>query len=161
MYRFVFFLLLIATVAAAQPRGPMLEHPEMRERVRTLMVWRLTEVLSLETETSSRFFPVFNAYLDEREKIGNMRQGTLERLRIATETGDEESIRTTLSDLRELERRQLQARVDYLDRTARTLTVVQQARLVLFEENFQRELRELIQSIREQTRPPGVERRRP
>ena len=63
----VSFLLLTSTVMAQPgPGGPMMRE-KIRERIKTMKIWRLTEDVGLTTGQSEKFFPLYNQHQKDME----------------------------------------------------------------------------------------------
>lgn len=141
----------------AVPRPP--GEPEGRRLIETIKIWKMTEALNLDEHQAAKLFPKL-AQLEASRREFYRRQRLL---------------RGELAELlkqRPLRDEEIKARLDQLDRTETDfrgheqaikgglrsiLSPEQQARLALFEDRFETEMRNVIQDLRQHRRgfPPG------
>lgn len=143
---------------APPPPGPP-SAPEGRRVIETIKIWKMTEALNLDEDQAAKLFPKL-AQLEASRREFHKRQRLLR---------DE---LTELLKQRPLRDEEIKARLDQLDRaevdfrgheqTIRgglrsILSPEQQARLALFEDRFETEMRRVIQDLRQRRRgfPPG------
>ncbi|RJP74702.1 MAG: periplasmic heavy metal sensor [Candidatus Zixiibacteriota bacterium] len=155
----------LPALGAAQPRGnpPGPRREDIRERVRTMKVWKLTEELNLSQEQAARFFPLMNAMEAQVEKLDDQRREHLDRLAemVREEKADAGKINSLLEEVEKLEARQLEARQQFRRDAADVLRPEQLGRMVLFNMRFPELVRELIREHEERGGPPpGASRRR-
>jgi Spy/CpxP family protein refolding chaperone len=148
------FLVVSSAQEGELPEPPQPPPPEKREQLRrdieNMRVWKMTRYLELSTEQSTKFFPIFNDFQKEREKLEEERGEMMRRLAEFVESEDkhEAEIRKLMSGLVK-NRQKMVDLVDGFRREAgRVLSLKQQAKLVLFEEHFNREIRGMIEDIR-------------
>jgi hypothetical protein len=171
--KMLFMCCVAAVVLAAFPLYGIAESPEdyarppakeqaekVRKRVETLRMWKLTNALDLDEKTSTLLLPV----LSRNDKIRSAAEGDL---------------RENMRDLREAlkERRggQLKTILERLDHNHKALqkindeeraelkkilTVEQQAKFIIFQQEFDLEIRRAIAESRER-RPEGPGSGRP
>jgi Skp family chaperone for outer membrane proteins len=128
------------------------------QRVEQLKKVRLMELLKLDDETSIRFFRRYNRYQDELREIQRKREDvvrTMESLR-RSGAGDAD-FEKEIQELRAVDGRWLEARDRYWKELREILTVKQFANYLLFENNFNRYLRELMRETQRERmqRMPG------
>jgi len=130
--------------------GPMRERT--RERIKTVKVWKLTEELALTEAQSQRFFPIYNAFMDSREKIEEQRFGIIRKLDdlTAKENPPEAEITEQLNQLDDLDRRIGAERQKFRADLNDVLTVRQIGRLYVFEVTFMRQMQDIIRDIRKE-----------
>lgn len=154
-YSFLILLTAFATQALAQPgpgpwegRGP--GHEKMRERIKTIKIWQLTETVGLTTEQSEKFFPIYNKHQNDHEKLDQERLALLKKLdELSNQTDVSESeIKKTLDELTMIDNRMIALRKSFLDEISGVLSIKQVAKLLVFEERFKRRLQENIRDIR-------------
>lgn len=145
----------LATLAQGQPPpvhpdSHMLEKAKIRENIETLRMWRLLEILDLSSEQSTQFLPILKEFQDAKRDFRNSRRELLEELESAlqSEKTDEKRLRENLAGLDDA-RKEFQLELEkFLNRSREILTVEQQAKLMLFEERFERRLKESIEHMR-------------
>ncbi len=125
------------------------EREKIRENIETLRMYKLLEVLDLSLEQSIQFLPALKDFQDAKRKFGDRRAELLRELESALESeNNEKKLKQTLANL-ENSRKEFQMELEkFSEATKAMLTLRQQARLHLFEEKFERRLKETIQQIR-------------
>jgi Spy/CpxP family protein refolding chaperone len=128
----------------------------VRQKLEALRIWRLTEELNLTEDQSAQFFPKLRKMREVREAHHENRRAVLADLA--------EALRSDSSDAKRL--RQLMDSLAALDDNLRTaeqksrqelnelLSVEQQARLILFQADFDRQTRRMIQQIQKERGHP-------
>jgi Spy/CpxP family protein refolding chaperone len=135
---------------SAEDRSERREDREkIRENIETLRMWKLLEALDLTSEQSDKFLPIFKDFQRARRDFEDQRRELMRKLEAAMQgTPEEKQVREILADL-EINRKQFQSEFDkYMDRTRTVLSIEQQAKLALFEDQFERRMRETIDQIR-------------
>ena len=135
---------------SAEDRSDRREDREkIRENIETLRMWKLLEALDLTSEQSDKFLPILKDFQKARRNFEDQRRDLLKKLETAVQsTPDEKKLKEILADL-EKNREQFQMELDrYMDRAKAVLNVEQQAKLALFEDQFERRMRETIEQIR-------------
>ena len=154
-------LVVTAMVAVAQqndPQGPPMRGPAA-ERVEQWRKVRLIELLKLDDESSIRFFNRYNKHQEELQDIQQKREELLRQLgSFQRSNAADEEIEKTLQDFRALDGKMIEARDRYWKDIRTVLTVKQFARYVIFENTFNRQLRELMRDM-QQERMDRMQRR--
>ncbi len=152
----LFVVFLIAHPAAAQPFGP----PPGRgpERVEQLKKVRLVEMLNLKEEQSVRFFARLNEHENNRRKIMDEKMDLLDKLdRLVRNEADGKEIEAAFAPILALDGKLVSEREKFVNGLSDLLTVEQRARFLLFERQFERELREAMKEVRRQRFREGEE----
>jgi Spy/CpxP family protein refolding chaperone len=125
------------------------EREKIRENIETLRVYKLLEVLNLTEEQSTQFLPALKEFQSAKKSFEDRRRNLLEELETTLNAGsNDKKLKDILAELED-NRNQFQAATDsYLDKAKSILTVEQQAQLYLFEDRFERRIRETIEQIR-------------
>lgn len=140
------------TVKAEPPdfdRPPNKKQMErVRERVETLRIWKLTKALDLDEKTSAQLFPVLNRYDKKRAETHNAIRNDMRELRDSVREKREGRIRNVLERL-EHDHTALQ-RVNDEERAElkNILTIEQQANYLIFQHEFEHEIRKIIAESR-------------
>jgi len=123
-------------------------HEKIRERIETLRMWRLTKVLDLDEATASRLFPLLNRYDKKRFWIERDVRKDMNALRRALEGRNMDELQEILQRLEdrhnELQRLNDEERAEL----KKILTPEQQARYVLFQYKFKRDMRRMIEKAK-------------
>lgn len=152
------FTLIILGIAIAftQPLNPDIDEPQPPERapkelVETLRKVRLIEELKLTEEQSIKLFPKLNEIRETKEKFEQDRKVLIDELidLLAKDKKPVDLINAKLDKLFQLEE-EFNKKENTLKKEIRKILLPeQQARFILFQLRFERELREMIQGIRE------------
>jgi Spy/CpxP family protein refolding chaperone len=154
----VFFLFLFLAGYASLARADLaedLDQPltreqmtKLRDRVDTLRMWKLTKALDLDEKTSARLFPVLKKYDKKRGDLQYELAQDIRELRESLAEKQENRIRTALAKA-EVDHKALQG-VNEAERAElkEILTPEQQARYILFQIEFARDLRKWIGEAR-------------
>ncbi len=149
------FLLAAQAVYAQRPSGRPFPEEGKRERLReeieTMKMWKMLEALDLSQEQSDKFLPAWRE-MQKAQKIFREKKADLLKsleLVLGEERPDEGRIRDVFKQL-EKERSQLEeVQQRFRQNTQEVLTVEQQAKLMLFEDRFEKRMMELIRQYRE------------
>ena len=134
----------------AHPDSHMQEREKIRENIETLRMWKLLDILNLTSEQSTRFLPVLKEFQDAKRNFRDTRRELFRQLEsdLQSEKIDEKRLQANLANL-EGARKEFQREWEkFLERSGEILTLEQQAKLMLFEERFERRLRESIEHMR-------------
>jgi len=145
--------LLIAQGPPHHTGGPpagMEERKKIRENIETLRMYKLLEALDLSSEQSAEFLPALKGFRDAKRKFQDDRRALLQELEDALESEevDEKKLERTLAALEGVREKFQTEFVKFLQKAGTMLTLRQRARLQLFEERFERRLRDRIRQMR-------------
>ncbi|MDX9757996.1 MAG: hypothetical protein RBU27_02450 [Bacteroidota bacterium] len=140
-------VLVFSSVAAAQDGPP--RDGKHRERLEQLRRIKLIESLGLDEERAVRFTVREKEFRTQQQELREKRETMLAELRALVESeGNDASLRTQLEKLAEHDARMLRQRHAFLLSLGDFLTMRQIATIVLFEQQFAREVRHLIEKSR-------------
>jgi Spy/CpxP family protein refolding chaperone len=127
--------------------------------IETMRIWRMTEALDLTEEQVSKFFPRLKDLEKIREGHQRERHSILREINNLLENGEvgERDLKERIAALESEERRFVEERERLRTELRSILTIEQQARFLVFQEEFERELREMIREARR--REPSPPRR--
>jgi hypothetical protein len=125
------------------------------ERIHMIKMWKLTEALKLDREGAARFFAVANKYEEGKRRVRQDLHEDIQRLRslMRDMNPPERELRDLLSRIKNRKKDLDDLIQKQTDEELNLLKPDQQARYVLFQIDFQREMQDLIHEIRE-GRPP-------
>ena len=156
---FLLSMLLLALQAASaqrmppQQRGPDRGPDQRMERLQQLKKLRLLEVLKLNEEESIRFFTRYNKFEEELRDLERERNDIIDDLEMQLKEGEKvESLEKSFDDLFALGQKVVDARIRFYKEVRGMLTPQQVAKLIVFERNFTRDLREIIQDVQRERR---------
>jgi hypothetical protein len=156
---------LTATGAVAQPpppgppSGPLdtfglepgasVEEKDTRELVETLLMVRLARELGLEKEQTVTMVQRVSETREALQTQRKERQELLNALRNSVQAGEEAAvIQGNLEKVRQHDRAMVETRQRVFDELAQGLTPTQQARLYVFLEDFENQMRQMAQQAR-------------
>ncbi|MBI2883718.1 MAG: hypothetical protein HYY11_07435 [Candidatus Methylomirabilis oxyfera] len=144
-------------LAPATPKAPGM--PEGRRLIETIKIWKMTEALNLDEDQAAKLFPRL-AQLEASRREFHRRQQVLrnELAELLKQRPlQDEEIKAKLNQLERAET-EFRGREQVIRGGLRSiLSVEQQARLALFEDRFETEMRRAIQDLRQRHRrfPPA------
>ncbi len=152
------FLLAGEALYAQEPPGRPFPEKGKRERVKeeieTMKMWKMLEALNLSQEQSDKFLPAWRE-LQKAQKVFRERRENLFRMlemTLAEEKPKEGKIKDILIQL-EKERLFLdEVQQRFREKAKEILTLEQQAKLLLFEEKFEKRMMDIIRQYREKRR---------
>lgn len=162
---FILIMLMAATVFAqppgmqGPPGGPMRER--IREKVKTMKVWRLTEAVGLTPEQSEKFFPIYNKHQDAIEALEMKRNEITDKLgKLANDpNSSNEEIVESVKQLMDLGKQSMMEREKLVNDISGVLDERQMAKWLVFEERFKQRMQEIIQDIRRDFKGGGMRNR--
>jgi len=157
--RLLALALLMPVAAAAQPGGPGSPRGWQRsvERIEHLKKVRLVEMLDLTEEQSVRFFARRNDHENTIHSLMKEKNDRLDRIeRMVRNAADPADIEKAFPDVLATEAKMHQEREKFFRSLSDLLTAEQRAKYLLFERQFERELREAMRDAR-QRRYRGAE----
>lgn len=134
------------SLSLAQP----LQKREPKELIETIRIWRLTEELKLSEEQAAKFFPRLKKLRETKREFRKKRREILKNIEkeLRKEKPRESILKKEIEDLNR-EDKEFREREERLKRKIfEVLTIEQQARFLVFQERFDREIREMIKKIR-------------
>jgi hypothetical protein len=157
----------IATVAAAQQPAPPLpgrspgdarpteqQREEVRKKVEAVRLARLTEVLQLDEKTAAKFIPAVTAIDQKRRTLVKENQETLRELKIMLHAAppDEAKLKVAIAAIDKNRREIFSLRDKEFAVAKDNLTVTQMARYILFNQEYQPEMRGMVVGARQPRR---------
>ncbi len=124
---------------------------EVRRKIDAVRIWRLTGVLNLDAATSAKLAAFLGSMDQQRMGIARDQMMIMRELRrtLKTSKPDEQSLKASLDRLVKSRRAMDEIRDKELNGLKDILTTEQEARYVLFQQEFQHEIREMIARARE------------
>jgi hypothetical protein len=149
-------LLAGAPLAEAQPRHgggadqaqPANKREKVKQRIRAMRAYALTEALSLDEQTAGKLFPTLARYDDETDKLLERRIELNRRLRAVDQMKDTKAIDRLIDDAIAVQRGFVELDEHRLTDLRKILTPAQTAKLLIvlpeFERRIQNQLRAAI-----------------
>jgi hypothetical protein len=126
------------------------QREEVRKKVEAVRLARLTEVLQLDERTAAKFIPAITAIDQKRRALMKENQETMRELKIMLHATppDDAKLKVAISAI-DRNRREIVSLLDKEFSAARdSLTVAQMARYLLFNQEFQQEMRGMVEGAR-------------
>ena len=151
---------LAATAASAiaqqQAPGPRKDRPseEQREAVRkkmdTVRIVRLTETLKLDEHTAAAFIPIITVMEQKRRDLMKANQEIMREMRLLLNASppDEGKLKAAISRIERNRKEIANQRDREFDAARNKLTVAQMARYIIFNQEFQQEMRGMLDEAR-------------
>ncbi|MBW2038642.1 MAG: hypothetical protein JRI46_03470 [Deltaproteobacteria bacterium] len=150
----------------AQPTGPppsREERPmnreraeELKKRVELIWMWRLTEELELTEEEGAKLFPLLRKYEEKKRRLREERKRLFWELNRIVEKGEvsEGALKEAVKALEENDRDLQKVKGEGFNELKKILPVKKQAKYIIFQENFRREIHGLIERAKRREMRP-------
>jgi septal ring factor EnvC (AmiA/AmiB activator) len=128
---------------------------ELRKRVELIWQQKLTEKLSLTEEEKAKVFPLLRQYEEKRRALRQENRQLVRELEQMIENkATERELKKTIRALEENDNKLREEKEEGFHELAKILPVDKQARYIVFQEQFRREMHRLIQRARHHERGP-------
>ncbi len=148
---------------ASQPGGqyhalPDEKREEVRKKINAVRIWRLTETLNLDSSTSAKLSSLLSTVDHQRRDIVREETGIINTLKLAVKSPkpDESKIRISLEKLEKNRHAMQELSNNEMSELKKFLTIEQQARYVVFQHDFNHEIRGMIRSAASNTGKSGT-----
>jgi len=140
------------------PNGDPRMRERMKERIKTIKIWKLTEEVDLTSDQSERFFPVYKDFQKALMELEEKRFRLVRELDELSNGEDvtDQALKDKMNDIESIHDDHKKLHSDFINDIGSILSVKQQARLLIFEERFKNRMQETINDIR---RDAGKRRR--
>jgi Spy/CpxP family protein refolding chaperone len=143
-------LLGLTVFCLAQP----FNDDDPRAIIEKVKIYRLTQELDLTTEQAVRFFPKLNDLQKIERKFGEDKMRIIHGLKeLLREHASDEKILEVVAKFEELQKDKLTKQIEKMKEIWQILTPVQRAKFLIFQEEFNREIREMIKKIKKHRKP--------
>lgn len=150
---FLLTFLFFTTVIIAQERRPA------KERVDAMKIGFLTERLNLTSEEAKTFWPVYNMYSDELEKLRKSRRENILNTKENLDDLSDAELEKNVDNEINFRQNELEIIKKYHPQFKKVLPIKKVAKLYKSEDDFKRRLLEMIQGRKEDRRqglPPQM-----
>jgi len=149
MKNFLLSVLMIVFLSAAIfAQGPPLDKAPL-QRLETIKIWKLTEVLDLNEEQSMKFFPKLKTLEKHRINGFRERRRLIDELKNSLDNNDNDKIiAEKINNILNFDKKQRIEEEKLREEAMSALTVRQQAKYILFEERFGEEVKKIIKKLR-------------
>ena len=125
------------------------DEKDPRVIIEKVKIWRITEELDLTTEQAEKFFPRLNELNKIEKEFHDEKMHILAQLEnLLAQNAAEEEIMKVMNRYDGVYREKSENEIQKLEALWQVLTPVQRAKYVIFEEEFIREIRDMIRQIK-------------
>lgn len=151
MWRITVIFSLISMVFSQES----FDDKDPREIIEKVRIFKLTQELDLTTEQAVKFFPKLNELRKIEQEFQKERMDILKELRdlIKNDASDKE-ITKVITKFEEAHKKKMVGQIKKMEEIKEVLTPLQQAKYLIFQEEFEREIRDLIKEVRKHRPPP-------
>ena len=144
MKKLVILLGLVA-IAFSQP----FNNEDPRAIIEKVRIYRLTQELDLTTEQAMEFFPKLNE-LQKIEKAFRQKkiQILFELRNLLKNDADDKEILIVVSKYEDIQRKKIEDQIEKIKEMWKILTPVQRAKFLIFQEEFDDEIRKMIRQVK-------------
>ncbi len=146
----ILVLLALITVCFAQP----FDDQDPRAIIEKVKIYRLTQELDLTTEQAVVFFPKLNELQKIKREFGEGKMEIINELKkLIDNDGSQEAILEQVSKYEKLLQDKLTKQMNKMKELLKILTPIQRAKFLIFQEEFNKEIREMIKNIKKHREP--------
>jgi Spy/CpxP family protein refolding chaperone len=140
---------LVLSISAALVLGQGNESQDPRAIIEKVRIYRLTEELDLTTEQAVELFPKLSELQKIEREFRSQQLKIIEDLRrqVGDNAPDMEIIKS-LTRYEDIFRERLERQLNKMGEIRKMLTPSQQARYIIFQDEFEREIREMIKEVK-------------
>jgi len=142
-------LIVFPLIILAFSYGQESDSRDPREIIEKVRIYRLTKELDLSTEQAIEFFPKLNELQKIDSEFRNRRQEILAHLKdLLGTTAPDREIMESLGTYEKLLRERVERQIKKMREIQTMLTPSQQAKYLIFQDEFEREIREMIKEVK-------------
>lgn len=121
--------------------------------IEEVRIWRITQELDLTSEQATQLFPKLHEFRKVERDFRKQRMQLLSEMRILLHRGaSNQEIRNVVEQYRAVHIKKIEQEVKSLKEVEKILTPVQQAKFLIFEDEFTREILDMIKHIKKMRR---------
>jgi homogentisate 1,2-dioxygenase len=139
---------LVPVLANAQPFGPPTDQKPF-ERIEQFKKVRLIEMLDLKEDQSVRFLARMKDFDNQRRDLMKSKMDLLDKIeRLVRNDADDKEFEAMFPQVSAVDKRMMELNQQFFNGLGDILTVKQRGKYLLFERQFERELREAMRETR-------------
>ena len=140
-------IVLMSLCAVCFAQGP--NHHDPRAIIEKVKIYRLTQELDLTTEQAQTFFPRLHELEKLEKEFHEQKLEMLDELKmLVVEEGKENEIVIIVNEFEDAQQKKMEEQMNKLHDMWMVLTPVQRAKFLIFEDDFHREIRDMIKEIK-------------
>lgn len=145
------------------PMGPGpqmgMPNPQIRRQLEQIKIWQMTKEMNLPTDKSEKFFPLYNRYNNEMRTITSERRQAVRSLDSSmTKRAVDTEIKKQIKHVLDLDEQLASTHAQFINSLGSILSPMEVARYMVFEQRFDREIRERIRMMMMQRGMRGRDR---
>ncbi len=142
---------LLAQEIGQPPGGPPQMNREVGKQLEQIKIWQMTKDMDLPTEKAEKFFPLYNGYNSQLLNISSERKAAIRALdSLLKDSPDGSYLRKQVQQVMNLDEQLAEEHAKFMQSLEGILSPVEIARYIVFEQKFDREIRERIRLIMQQ-----------
>ncbi|HUI28603.1 MAG TPA: hypothetical protein VLX91_00195 [Candidatus Acidoferrales bacterium] len=151
----VLFFLLPAAYLFGQEMGPPPEGPPMNREVgrqlEQIKIWQMTKDMDLPMGKAEKFFPLYNNYDSQLRNIAMERRGAVRALdSLLKENAEDPELKKQVQQILNLDAQLAEEHAKFMQSLEGVLSPIEVAKYIVFEQKFEREIRERVRMIMQQ-----------
>jgi len=124
---------------------------QIRRQLEQIKIWQMTKEMDLPTDKAERFFPLYNKYNDQIGDITTKRREYLQRLDSTVTSGATDGeVRRQVNGILALDNKLAEAHTGFIKSLQGILSPMEVAKYMVFEQRFDREIRDRVRVIMQQ-----------
>ncbi len=137
---------MLCQMPMGNPKTMMHDMKNPKEMVETIRIWKLTQLLNLSEDQSTKFFPKLNTMRQLRDDYENNRMKAITELddMLKAEKKDDKAIADKLAEIDQYDAKFQANEAKMKKDVASVLTTEQQAKFMMFQMRFEEDLRMAI-----------------
>ncbi len=125
------------------------DEQDPRAVIEKIRIWRLKQELDLSTEQTAMLFPKLHELRKIEKTYSEQKRRILAELKdLLDRRASDEDLAPVLSRYEAMNRKKMEVQIEITAEIKRILTPVQHARYLIFEDEFNREIREMIKEVK-------------
>lgn len=127
---------------------PGMQDSSIRRQLEQIKIWQMTKEMNLPTDKAEKFFPLYNKYNSRMRSITFERKRAVSALDSAIGNhAAEQEIKGQISRILKLDEELASAHSRFINSLGSILSPIEVARYMVFEQRFDREIRERIRMM--------------
>ena len=123
-----------------------MDKAQMKERIELIKMWKLIEILDLDSETALKLFPLMNEFDVKQRELGKIRGTTIKQMReeLSKEAVDPAALNSLIAQFKQNERDMTEMRIQRLDALSKVLSDEQIAKMIALAPQIEHRIRGLM-----------------
>jgi Spy/CpxP family protein refolding chaperone len=155
-------ILMLAGIGSVFSADPKMERGKMEERIETLATWGMLEALDLDQATADKVLEIRRKFAAQRKELNHSLKEDLATLRRMMKEPSKSSADQELAEIvgrvRDTRKKLRALKEERIDEVSKVLTIRQQAQLILFFQDFWKQIRGMAPSPHRLGPPDGREK---